>query len=207
MNPSSILIWEDRVTRLSLALLLLANAYGIVVGATITMYYDLTPNMGTLEDNLGSIQLILYLFAFIVSLFHLPLAVSDVKHKLWKQASIRAAVLIGPLIIFLGTEGLISHFLWWSPISETDRFHMLHHAVVGGAPLTLGYWLVLHWWWRPATLSAPSISRRASLVSGLVFVMVIMVLSIPLAGISPITVGVIAIIGFLALLVLWRLPS
>jgi len=186
---------------------LLATAYGIVVGATITMYYDLTPNMGALEDKLSSIQLILYLLAIIVSLFHLPLAVSDVKHNLWKQASLRAVVFSGPLIIFLGTEGLISHFLWWLPISETDRFHMLHHAVVAGAPLTLGYWLVLRWWWRPATLSAPSISRRASLVSGIVLVMVIMVMSIPLAGLSPIAVGLTAIIGLLALLVIWRVAG
>jgi hypothetical protein len=208
MNPSSLIIWEDRLTRLSLVLLWLATAYGIVVGAAISMYYDLTPNMGTLEDNLAPIQPILYLLAVIVSLFHLPLAVSDVKHNLWKQASIRAVVFIGPLIIFLGTEGLISHFLWWLPISETDRFHMLHHSVIAGAPLTLGYWLVLHWWWRPATLSAAlSISRRAWLVSGIVLVMVIMVIGILIGGVSPIIFGVTAIIGLLALLVIWRLAG
>jgi len=208
MNPSSIITWEDRLTRLSLVLLLLATAYGIVVGATISMYYDITPNMGTLEDNLAPIQLVLYLLAIIVSLSHLPLAVSDIKHKLWKQASIRAVVFIGPLIIFLGTEGLISHFLWWLPISETDRFHMLHHAVVAGAPLTLGYWLVLRWWWRPATLSAaPSISRRAWLVSGIVLVMVTMAAGIMAGFVSPIVFGVTAIIGLLALLVIWRVAG
>ena len=40
MTPSSILTWEDRLTRFALALLWLATAYGIVVGATISMYYD-----------------------------------------------------------------------------------------------------------------------------------------------------------------------
>ena len=47
MNPSSIITWEDRLTRLSFVLLLLATAYGIVVGAAISMYYDVTPNMGS----------------------------------------------------------------------------------------------------------------------------------------------------------------
>lgn len=83
MNPSSIITWEDRLTRLSLTLLVLATAYGIVGGATVSMYYDIVPNMGSLEDNLAPVQLVLYLLAIIVSLSHLPLAVSDVRHKLW----------------------------------------------------------------------------------------------------------------------------
>ena len=128
MNPSSNIAWEDRLVRLSLALLLLATAYGIVAGASISMYYDVTPNMGSLEDNLASAQIILYLLAVITSLSHLPMAIWDATRKLWRPASMRALVVIGQLIIFLGAEGLILHFLWWAPISETDRFHMLHHS-------------------------------------------------------------------------------
>jgi len=208
MTPSSIIIWEDRLTRLSLVLLLLATAYGIFVGAVISMYYDITPNMGSLEDTLLPIQLVLYLLAVIVSLSHLPLLGWVTKNKLWKQAALRALVFIGPLIIFLGTEGLISHFLWWAPISETDRFHMLHHAVVAGAPLTLGYWLVLRRWWPPATLTtAPSLSRRSLLVSGIVLVIVIMAAGIPIVGVSPIIFGVTAIIALLVLLVFWRVAG
>jgi len=208
MNPSSIITWEDRLTRLSLILLLLATAYGIVVGAVISMYYDITPNIGTLQDNLAPVQLILYLLAVIVSFSHLPLAVSDATHKFWTQASIRALLFIGPLIVFLGTEGLISHYLWWFAVSEPNRIHMLHHTVFASAPLTLGYWLVVRWWWRPAALSsAQSISPRVWLVSGIVLVMVMMAVGILAGLVSPIICGVTAIIGLLALLVIWRVAG
>ena len=205
MNTSSIIVWEDRLTRLSLALLLLATAYGIGAGAAIAMYYDVTPNMGSVEDTLAPIQLVLFLLAVFVSFSHLPMAMSDFKHKLWKQASVRTAVFISPLIIFLGAEGLISHSVWWVPISATDRFHMLHHTVVAGAPLTLGYWLVLRWWWRPTTFSASSsLSLRSWLVSGAVLATFIMVVGILAGIVSPIAFGLTAIIGLIALLVLWR---
>lgn len=208
MYPSSIITWEDRLTRLSLVLLLLATAYGIVVGAAISMYYDVVPNMSSLEDNLAPIQVVLYLLGVIVGLSHLPLAVSDVKNKLWKQASMRALVVIGPLIILLGTEGLISHSLWWLPISASDRSHMLHHAVVAGAPLTLGYWLVLRRWWRPSSfIAGPSLSRRTWLVSGIALVMAMMPVGILAGFVSPIVFGVTEIIGLLALLVIWRVAG
>ncbi len=197
--------WEDRLTRLALTLLIGATAYGIVVGATISMYYDVTPDMGSLEDDLAPIQLIIYLLAVIVSLSHLPLALSDIRHALWKEASIRVAAFIGPLIIFLGTDGLISHFLWWLPISETDRFHMLHHTVFASAPLTFGYWLVLHWWWRPATFrTVATPSPRVWLVSGVVLVWVVMGVGIMFGIVSPIIFGVTMLVGLLALPVIWR---
>jgi len=208
MTPSSIIIWEDRLTRLSLVLLLLATAYGIVAGAAITMYYDITPDMGSLEDNLTLVQLVLFLLASIVSLSHLPMAVEDVTRKMWRQAAMRAVVFIGPLFVFLGTEGLISHLLWWAPISETGRFHMLHHTVVAGAPLTLCYGLVLRWGWRPATLSpAPSLSRRSWLVSGIVLVWVMMAIGILAGLVSPLVFGVTAISGLVALPVIWRVAG
>ena len=205
MNRLNIIAWEDRLVRLSFALLALAAAYGIVVGASITMYYDITPNMGSLEDKLASVQLIPYLLAVLTSLSHLPLAVWDATRKLWKPASMRALVIIGPLIVFLGTEGLISHFLWWAPISETDRFHMLHHALVAGAPLTLGYWRLLSWGWRPSMLGpVPSLSRTAWLASGLLLVLVIMAVGIMAGLVSPIVFGVTAVLGLAGLLIMWR---
>ena len=208
MNPSTLLTWEDRLTRLSFALLLGATAYGVFVGATITMYYDTVPNMGTVEDNLGGPQLILYLLAVIVSLSHLPLAFSDIKHPLWKQASIRVAAFIGPLIIFLGAEGLIAHFLWWSPLSDTDRFHILHHSLFAGVPLTLGYWLLLRWGWRPATFKAVAApSLRAWLVSGVVLVWMMMSIGILMGMVSPLLFGVSVIGGLVALPVIWRVAG
>ncbi len=55
--------WADRLVRISLALLLLAVGFGLVVGAAIAMYYDLTPTMGVWEDTLTSLQLSLYLLS------------------------------------------------------------------------------------------------------------------------------------------------
>ncbi|MEW5986986.1 MAG: hypothetical protein AB1791_10170 [Chloroflexota bacterium] len=57
--PSSIITWEDRLTRLSFGFLLLAVAYGIVAGAVVAMYYDVTADMDSVEDRLGSIQLMM----------------------------------------------------------------------------------------------------------------------------------------------------
>lgn len=208
MNTSNILILEDRLTRLALALLLGATAYGVFVGATITMYYDTVPNMGVLEDSLGAPQPILYLLAILISLTHLPLALTDVKHSLWKQASIRTAAFIGPLIVFLGTDGLIAHFLWWSPLSDTDRFHLLHHSLFAGVPLTLGYWLLLRWGWRPATFKAIAVpSVRAWLVSGIVLVGMVMSIGVLMGLVSPIIVGATLLIGLMAIPILWRMDK
>jgi hypothetical protein len=54
MNAARVFAWEDRLTRFAVLLLLLAAAYGIVVGALIAMYCDSVPNMGALEDSLAA---------------------------------------------------------------------------------------------------------------------------------------------------------
>jgi hypothetical protein len=187
-----------------LVFLLLATAYGLVVGASISMYYDTLPNMGALEDNLANVQPLFYFLAVSASLIQLPLALSAARHKLWKQAAIRAVVGLGPWVVFLGADGLIAHFLWWSPISDTDRFHMLHHSLFAGVPLTLGYWLGLRWWWKPETFSpTTAISRRAVLVSGVALMILLIAMGILMGGLSPITVGLAALMGLLMLFV-WR---
>lgn len=208
MNPSTLLAWEDRLTRLALALLLGATAYGVFAGATVTLYYDVVPNMGSVEDRLGAPLSSLYLLAILISLCHLPLALSDARHALWKQASIRAAAFIGPLIVVLGTDGLLAHALWWSPISDTDRFHILHHSLFAGVPLTLGYWLLLRWGWRPATftvIAAPSV--RAWLVSGLVLMWLVLGVGMLIGVASPLLFGVSVVGGLVALPMLWRRTS
>ena len=200
--------WEDRLTRLSLALLLLATIYGIVAGAVVTMYYDVTPNMGSIEDTLATVQADLYLLAGLISLAHLPIALGDVRGQLWQQAAIRAVVSFGPVMVFLGTDGLVAHSLWWQPISDTDRFHMLHHSVFAGLPLLLGYWLVVRRWWRPATFSsAPALSRRSWLVSGIALLLVIMAVGIMTGLVPQLIFGVTTIIGLLALPVIWRVAG
>ena len=92
MNPASVITWEDRLTRFSFGLLLLAIVYGVVVGAIITMYYDTTPDMGSLEDDLSIIPILLSLLAVVGSFAHLLFAIGDFQHKLWKQASMRTFV-------------------------------------------------------------------------------------------------------------------
>ncbi len=185
--------WEDRLP-------------GLYAGALVTMYYDVTPDMASLEDGLTSIQQILYLLAVVVGLFQLPLTVSDLRLKQWKQGSLRALVSFGPVIIFLGAEGLLSHYLWWSPLSDTDRFHMLHHSLVAGAPLTLGYGLVVRRWRRlAANSSAPAISRRAWLAGGIGIAILLQAIGVLVGGLSLTTFGPSIAISTVGLLVIWRL--
>lgn len=204
MTGSSI-AWQDRLARLAMALLLGATAYGVVVGAVIAMYYDMVSGMGALEDRLAPPQAILYLLAVLISVVHLPPALSDIQHRRWRQALVRMAVGLGPLIVFLGTEGLIAHLLWWLPISETDRFHLLHHSLVAGIPLTLGYWLLWRRLWRPADFETAGVpSRRAWLVSGLGMVGIAMGVGIVAGLVSPAACSVITVIGLLAVTIAWR---
>lgn len=210
MNPSTLLTWEDRLTRLSFALLFGATVYGIVVGAIVTMYYDLTPNMGALEDNLGMPQLILYLLAVLISFIHLPFALLDIQQALWQQAAIRIISGLGPLIIFLGTDGLIAHFLWWSPLSDTDRFHILHHTVFASLPLTFGYGLALRWLWRPATFTPPargSVSLRVWFISGIGVAWFVMGVGLLMGLVSPVILGVSVMGGLVALPIIWRMAG
>ncbi len=185
--------WADRLVRISLALLLLAVGFGLVVGAAIAMYYDLTPTMGVWEDTLTSLQLSLYLLSIMVSLPHLLLGLWDGWHGLRKQALCRVLLFVGPLFVFLGTEGVVSHFLWWEPISHTDRFHLLHHTLVAGVPLAGLYWLSVRRWWYPSRLeSTPSFSRRFRLISRLILSLLVVVVGV-ITGFSPVVLILVAL--------------
>jgi len=203
MNSSSIIVRQHKLTRLSLLLLALATTYGIVAGASISMYYDVTPNMGKLADSLAFIPFTLFFLAFTAGLSHLPMILADLKQRLWPQAALRAVVFFGPLIVFLGTDGLIAHFLWWSPISHPDRFHLLHHSLFAGAPLTLAFGLVVQRWWRPPELSTGP-SLFAWLGSGVVLTLIIAGPVLLMGISSPVAVRAIALVGLLLFLVMWR---
>jgi hypothetical protein len=194
---------EDRITRLAFILLTLGVIYGIAAGAAVTMYYDMTPDMGSREDSLGSIQGILFLLAVLISYAHLPFALFDATHRLWRQAAMRALVFLGPIVVALGTEGLVSHFLWWGPLSNTDRYHILHHNVVAGLPLLLLYWLALRLWWRPDTLASPSLSLRVILVSGVALAWVTMGLGMLAGIVTPPIFAAVILIGLIAIPVVW----
>ncbi|HJS29751.1 MAG TPA: hypothetical protein VJ768_09025 [Anaerolineales bacterium] len=205
---SNRILWENRLTRLAFVLLALGVVYGIVAGAAVTMYYDLTPDMGRREDSLGSVQQILFLLAVLIGFTHLPFAVWDLMHGLWRQASMRALVIFGPIVVFLGTEGLISHYLWWGPISDTDRYHLLHHTVIAGLPLLLCYWLALRFWWQPeAILAGPSPSRRILLVSGLALIWIAMAFGIVAGMVTPPAFVAAIILGLIAIPVIWLMPA
>lgn len=208
MSTSSIISWEDRLTHISFSSLFLAIVYGIGAGTVVAMYYDVTPDMGLIEDRLISIQPVLFLLAVVIGFFHLPMLMLDFKGKLWGQAVVRTIAFVSPLIIYLGTDGILSHSLWWAPISDTDRFHMLHHTVVVGAPLTFGYWLALRRWWHPETFDEKSLPpRRSWLVTGLVLVIVVMAVGTLVGLITPFVFGLTAAIGLVALLLMWRVAG
>ena len=200
----TLIAWEDRLTRLVAAMLLAAGAYGLVAGAHVAMYYDVVPNMGAREDTLGVPAGLLYVTALVLSLAHLPLAAWDARHSRWRAAAMRAFVFMGPVVVILGTEGLISHYLWWLPISTTDRFHLLHHSLVAGVPLALAYGLALRWAWRPAVLSAPAaVPARGLLASAIGCLMVISPLGILFGFPSLTVIAAIELLGLLVLVALW----
>lgn len=197
--------WVDRLTRLALTLMIGAVAYGVVAGAVVAMYYDVVADMGAMEDTLTPPQSLLFLLAALVSLVQLPPALAYISQKRWRQALIRLALCFGPLFIFLGTDGLIAHLLWWQPISDTDRFHLLHHTVFAGIPLTLGYGLLLHHWWRPADFaSAEAPSRRAWMASVFVLVVIVGLIGMVTGLLPPPIIGAVALIGLVALAIAWR---
>lgn len=148
------------VTRLPLALLVLSVVYGISAGAYVTMYYDVVPDMAGREDALFTVQYLLYFAAIASGLPQLLGGLWDIRSGLRRQGLVRLLAFVGPLVVFLGAEGLVAHMLWWNPISDTDRFHLLHHTVTAGAPLTALYaWALWRWWLPYAFLPAPAMTN------------------------------------------------
>jgi len=195
---------ETRLTRFVALLMLAAAVYGVLAGAHVTMYYDLVANMDAREDTLYSVMGMAFLAAIVLSLAHLPLAAWDARHGRWRAAALRLFAFIGPVIVGLGAEGLISHFLWWAAISATDRYHLLHHALTTALPLSVLYALAMRRLWQPAALTAPaSVPVRALLAAGVGGVMVLLPMGI-LTGFPTLPViAVSELIGAAVLLVLW----
>jgi hypothetical protein len=203
MHLATVVTWEGRLTRLSSLLLALAVLYGVTAGAVVTMYYDLTPDMGAIEDRLAFPQFLLFLLAIILGLAHLPFAVADLARGRWGPAAIRAAIVIGPILVFLGTDGLLAHRLWWEPISDTDRFHILHHSIFAGIPLALGFWLLARAVWQPSLLGVtPALSWGFLLGSSIALLMIVAPIGVVAGVIDPIVVAGIEIVGLLGLVAL-----
>jgi len=201
MNPINLHDIENRLVRQSLVLLALAVVYGTAAGAVVTMYYEVVPNMGVIDDRLGSVQAVLFVLAAGSGLIHLPRALQQLVNKSWRQAIIQAFLFLGPAFVFVGSDGLVSHLLWWGPISDTNRYHILHHSLFGGVPLTLLYGLALRRWWAPTAAAAGPVSR-IFLAIGAAFA-IIFSLGIGILFGAP-SVGLILIAGLLASVVYAR---
>jgi hypothetical protein len=138
----------------------------------------------------SAVQQLLYLLPFLFSFIHLPAAVADMRQKSWRQAAIRVSLVVGMLLVILGTEGLISHYLWWSPLSDTDRYHMLHHTLIAGVPLTLAYGLAQRRWWQPANfVAAENLSLQSWLITGAILMLVFIALSGTVLGLGALVTG------------------
>ncbi len=142
MSSSDMITTENRLTRSALALLILAVGYGIAAGAVVAMYYDIVPNLGSKEDLLGVLQFAAFGLAIILSLPHVILAAWNITQRMWRQAVVRAVVGFGPLLVFLGTDGLLAHSLWWNPIMTRIGFtcYTIHSAQVCRWCLGIGCW-------------------------------------------------------------------
>ena len=185
MGPS-FFVDRDRFVWLPASLLLVAVAVGIVAGASISMYYDVVPGMGSYEDTLSSVPAAVYALAVVLSFSYLPLALMAAKARQWKQTSLLTIAAIAPFAIFLASEGLLSHYLWWAPISDTNRFHMLHHTVVVATPLSAIYFLFLRSRWRPHQLTlVPSPSPMVLLITAIGLPFVVMAVGTTLIGLQP----------------------
>ncbi len=95
MTSATAVVWENKLTSLSLVCLLLAAAYGVGAGAALAMNYDVTPNMGLVEDTLAGGQFVMFWLAALMGLAHLPMLLADLMDRLWRQAVVRAAALAG----------------------------------------------------------------------------------------------------------------
>jgi len=185
MGPTSF-VDRDRFVWLPASLLLVAVAFGVIAGASISMYYDFVPRMDSYEDTLSSVQSAVYALAVVLSFSYLPLALMAAKARQWKQTSLLTIAAIAPFAILLASGGLLSHYLWWAPISDTGRFHMLHHTVVAAIPLSVIYFLFLRSRWRPNQLTTvPSPSPMVLLLAAIGLSFVVIAVGTTLIGLQP----------------------
>jgi len=200
--------FEDRLVYFSFAVLVFAVAYGIIVGACITMYYGLVANMSSYEDTLSLISGVSYLLSILINLPQLALATKDVRQKFYRQAAIRLFVFLAPIFIFLAADGLVAHYIFWASLSDTDRFHLLHHTLSTALPLTFLYGLALRRFWRPQQMqvSSTGLSRRGQIETGIVLLIsltiMFLVLGILIGNpilvvLAPIIVVTYAVLGIL----------
>lgn len=146
------------------------------------MYYDVVPAMSSYEDVVSSVQTVLLALAVLLALPHLPIALMAAATRQWPQALGLGVAAFAPLAIVLAADGVVSHLLWWGPISDTDRFHVLHHTLTTALPLSVGYALFLRFRWRvDERRTVPPPSPLALAATGLLLSPIVIAIGI-LAG-------------------------
>jgi hypothetical protein len=144
MSATSLHRAANFAARAALVWLLMLTTYSLVAGAIIAMYWDVVPSMDALEDALGRMHGTGALLVLIMCIPNLLIGAAQTAQGQRSQGLTRIALSAGVLFILIAAEGLIAHALWWSPISDTGQFHMLHHTLTTALPLSLAYAL-LYW--------------------------------------------------------------
>ena len=145
--------WADRLARLAWLALVALIAFGLLAGSIIAAIHrpevDWTVyNVPYMLQNLG------YLLVLLLSLPSLAIGGWQLLRGRRAQGGGRLLAFFGPLLVILGSEGLVSHLVvncavtgWACGDGDfTVRWHQLHHTLVAGLPLTALYWLALRRW-------------------------------------------------------------
>lgn len=120
-----------------------------------------------LRDLPVTVSILGYLLAIALGLPSLLAGVWDALRSRWAAGGRRLLAFVGPALLFVGTE-IVPHLLnpcfWaltlggarlpelycaYSPewgADLADRWHLLHHALVGALPLAALYWWALRRW-------------------------------------------------------------
>ena len=154
--PSGWRRWADRLAWLAWVVLATATTFGLLAGATIAIVHRPEVDWSA-YDGPFALQKLGYLLVLALSLPSLAVGSWDLLRGRRAQVAARLLAFFGPLLVVLGAEGLVSHFVfgcavtgWACPDGDfTIRWHQLHHTLVAGLPLTLLYGLALRRW-RPA---------------------------------------------------------
>ena len=162
--------WADRLARLASLTLVAMVALGLLAGSVVALIHrpevDWTVyNIPYMIQNLG------YLLVLALSLPSLVVGAWDLFRGRWARGTGGLLAFVGPLLVILGSEGLVSHGLLGCAVMTwacadgdfTVRWHQLHHTLVAGLPLAALYWLALRRWrpaiarfGRPARLRVPA---------------------------------------------------
>ena len=151
----------DRLARGGFLMLTITIAFGLIARTAIVIVWQ--PDVDwTVYNRPYQIQGLGFLLVLLLSLPSLLAGAWDYLRGRWGQGSGRLLAFLGPAVVVVGTEGLVSHGLlgcnvtpWACPVGDFDaRWHQFHHTLVAGLPLALLYWLLLRRY-------GPSLARRS----------------------------------------------